>query len=107
MRDPQKEYFYAVSVVNDLDTRYTEEYTFHTVANGGVRVWINNVLIIDNWQNQGKEAENSGKIELKAGRQYDIKVEYCNYGEPAFIKLLWSSQRQKKEVVPSKNLFAD
>ncbi|ABN51554.1 MAG TPA: hypothetical protein DEF39_02150 [Hungateiclostridium thermocellum] len=98
---------FSVRWVGKIDTRYTEEYTFHTVANGGVRVWINNVLIIDNWQNQGKEAENSGKIELKAGRQYDIKVEYCNYGEPAFIKLLWSSQRQKKEVVPSKNLFAD
>jgi len=53
---------FSVRWVGKIDTRYTEEYTFHTVANGGVRVWINNVLIIDNWQNQGKEAENSGKL---------------------------------------------
>ncbi|WP_265444979.1 PA14 domain-containing protein [Acetivibrio straminisolvens] len=98
---------FSVRWVGKIDARYTEEYTFYTLSDDGVRVWINNVLIIDNWQKQDSEVESSGKIELKSGRQYDIKIEYYNYGGPASLKLLWSSNRQKKEVVPKKNLYAN
>ncbi|HHV30531.1 MAG TPA: anti-sigma factor domain-containing protein [Clostridium sp.] len=98
---------FSVRWVGKIDARYTEEYTFHALSDDGVRVWINNVLIIDNWKKQENEVESTGKIELKAGRQYDIKIEYYNYGGPASMKLLWSSRRQKKEVVPTKNLYAN
>ncbi len=98
---------FSVRWTGKIDARYSEEYTFYTLSDDGVRVWINNVLIIDNWKKQSGEAESCGKIELKAGRHYDIKIEYYNHGGPASIKLLWSSKRQKKEVVPAKYLFAN
>lgn len=98
---------FSIRWVGKIDTRYTEEYTFYAISDDGVRVWINNALIIDNWRRQEFETESTGKIELKAGRQYDIKIEYYNYEGPASMKLLWSSRRQKKEVVPTKNLFAN
>lgn len=96
---------YSVRWTGKIQTRYSEEYTFHTFVDDGVRLWIDNVLIIDKWARQKGEMEWSGKIVLKAGRQYDIKIEYFNDGGPASVKLMWSSQRQKKQMVPVLNLY--
>lgn len=100
-----KEGRFSVRWTGKIQSKYTEEYTFHTVSDDGVRVWVDNVLIIDNWNKQEDKVETTGKFEFKEGKQYDIKIEYFNYGGPASLKLLWSSKRQEKQVVPSKYLF--
>ncbi|KNY30343.1 anti-sigma-I factor RsgI family protein [Pseudobacteroides cellulosolvens] len=84
--------------------RFSERYTFSTYADDGVRLWVNNVLIIDNWKSQ-RSATSQGSLDLAAGRQYDIKLEYFEDVKACQVKLFWSSKSQKAEIIPSSQLY--
>ncbi|HEX8684836.1 MAG TPA: PA14 domain-containing protein, partial [Pyrinomonadaceae bacterium] len=84
--------------------RYSEEYTFYTTSDDGVRLWVDGQLIIDKWFDQGA-TEWSGKITLEAGRQYSIKMEFYDRFWGAVAQLRWSSLSQAKEIVPQSRLL--
>lgn len=105
--DGIKQEKFSIRWTGKVQTKYSEEYTFYTLADDGARVWVNDILIIDSWKRQESKTETSGKIELKEGIQYSIKIEYFNYGGPASMKLMWSSRRQEKQAVPLQNLIAN
>ncbi|MDP4182080.1 MAG: PA14 domain-containing protein [Bacillota bacterium] len=87
-----------------VEPKYTEKYTFYTFADDGARVWVNNVLIIDNWKSQ-RPVESHGSIELTAGTKYDIRIEFFENVKSCQIKMYWSSNSQKKEIIPSSQLY--
>ncbi len=78
-------------------------YTFYTLSDDGVRLWVNNQLLINNWTNHAP-TENSGTISLTAGVLYPLKMEYYENGGAATIKLSWSGPNQAKEVIPSSRM---
>lgn len=95
---------FSVRWTGQVKTRFTETYTFHTVSDDGIRVWVNGALLIDSWFNQSW-VERTGTISLEAGKLYSIKVEYYEDTGGAAAQLYWSSSRQSKEVVPASALF--
>ena len=78
----------------------TGTYTFLTSSDDGVRLWVNNQLLIDNWTDHAP-VENSGTIALQSGQQYSIRLEYYENAGGAVSKLLWTPPGQTKQVVPS------
>jgi hypothetical protein len=84
--------------------RYTETYNFHTLSDDGVRLWVNGVKIIDDF-NIYAVKENTGTIQLEANKKYDIKLEYFENKANAQVKLFWSSARQAKQIIPRKRLY--
>ena len=50
----------------------TGVYTFYTTSDDGVRLWVNNQLLINNWINHGVLTENSGSIFADCGQRNDI-----------------------------------
>lgn len=84
---------------------YSETYTFYTTTDDGVRLWVNNQLIIDKWLDQSS-TEWNGTINLTGGTLYDIKLEYFENGGVAKSVLSWSSTSQLKQVIPQARLFA-
>ncbi len=89
-----------------IQPKYSGEYTFYINSDNGRRVWINNVLIIDQWaDNWGTDY--TGKITLTAQQKYDIKVEYFENVGGANIKLEWSSANQVREIIPTSQLYAN
>ncbi len=83
---------------------YTEQYTFYTVADDGVRLWVDGQLLINDWNDHGP-TESRETILLTAGQKYDIRMEYYENGGAATAKLLWSSARQAKQVIPQSQLY--
>lgn len=83
---------------------FTDTYTFYMASDDGVRIWVNNQLILDKWEDQFGEFT-SIPIQLIAGQRYDIRVEYFENRGLATAALKWSSQKQVKEVVPQSALF--
>ena len=79
---------------------HTERYTFITRSDDGVRLWIGDDLVIDDWA-MHSAAERSGQIELEAGKAYDIKLEYFDGLRLAKVRLEWKSASQHREVVPA------
>jgi len=97
----------------------TEDFVFSTYNRGGVRVWLDGKFIIDdwkdyagqeNWQRPEKYAKNNSKpIALKAGRKYQIRVEYYNSGafkgvSESRIHLNWESPTLQRQHVPTSAL---
>ncbi len=88
-----------------IEPRFSEQFTFHTLSDDGIRLWVNSQLIIDRWQDQ-PPTTHSGSIFLQAGVLYDIRIEYYqNLGWSA-MQLRWESPSQPMEIVPMSQLYA-
>ncbi|HEX2911351.1 MAG TPA: PA14 domain-containing protein [Chloroflexia bacterium] len=95
---------FSVRWTGQVMPRYTQTYSFNTISDDGVRLWVNGQLLIDNWTNHAP-VENSGAIALNSGQKYDIKLEFFENGGGATAQLFWSSASQPKEIVPQSQLF--
>lgn len=94
---------FSIRWTGQIQPRFSEEYTFYTISDDGVRLWIDGNRIIDKWNDQSA-TEWSGKITLVAGQTYPIQLEYYENTGDATIKLYWSSNSQTKELIPQSQL---
>lgn len=85
--------------------KYSQSYTFYALTDDGVRLWVNGVLIIDNWRTQ-VQTEKTGTITLTEGKRYDIRMDYFENLGGATAQLRWSSSSQVKEIIPKVRLFS-
>lgn len=95
---------FSVRWTGRIMPRYSESYTITTMTDDGIRVWIDNNILIDNWTNHGG-TEDNGTINLDAGKLYDIKIEFFQGGGGGGMQLFWSSASQEKELVPKSQLY--
>ena len=79
-------------------------YTFSTETDDGVRLWVNGVLLIDKWVNQGT-TKYSNTISLIAGQLYDIEMHYFDNFAGAVARLLWTPPSSTEQIVPASHLF--
>ena len=84
---------------------YSETYTFNIKSDNGCRLWINEELVIDAWEND-PEMEYSGTIDLIAGINNKIQVDYFDQEGAANCQLEWSSSSLPREVVPKSHLYS-
>jgi hypothetical protein len=94
---------FSVRWTGTVKPRYSEAYTFKTISDDGVRLWVDGQLLIDDWRLH-PAAERSGQITLQAGRAYDIKLEYYEHHRQAVARLQWQSASQALEVIPASRL---
>jgi glucose/arabinose dehydrogenase len=87
-----------------VQPQFSETYTFFTQSDDGVRLWVNNVPVVNNWADHAL-TENSGTIALTAGQRYDIRMEFYENGGLATARLLWSSPSTPKAAVPTARLY--
>ena len=87
-----------------VEPRYTQTYQFHVRSDDGVRLWVNNVLLVDKFIDQGA-TEWSGSIALTAGTKYAVRLDYFENSGAALAELRWSSASQVKEIVPTTQLY--
>src|SRR6185295_1003307 len=80
---------FSVRWTGQVQANATETVTFYTTTDDGVRLWVNNVLIIDHFVDQGP-TEWSGAIALQGGVRYDLRMDYYENGGGATAKLSWS-----------------
>jgi hypothetical protein len=91
--------------VGQVQPQFSESFTFYTVSDDGIRLWLNGQLLINNWTFHGPTWD-SGTVTLSAGQKYDIMVEYFQGSGGAVAKLLWSSHSTPLDVVPQSQLYS-
>lgn len=87
---------YSVRWSGSLTSPKTREYNFNTVSDDGVRLFIDGRKLIDNWTNHGTTVD-SAKIELVAGKSYEIRMEFYEDGGEAVCMLGWDLPVEKKQ----------
>ncbi len=102
----------ATITVDSFTVRWTgavqpplsDTYTFYTTTDDGVRLWINNQLVIDDWVDQSP-TEHSGTISLVGQQRYNIRMEYYENGGGASATLAWSTPSMNKVIIPQLQMY--
>ncbi|GAP97528.1 PA14 domain-containing protein [Leptolyngbya sp. NIES-2104] len=92
---------FSVRWTGQISPLYSESYTFSAEADDRIRVWINDQLLIDRWD---VPSDRNSTINLDAGQNYDLRVEYAEFGGDASAKLYWASPSQTREIIPQSQL---
>ena len=74
-------------------------YTFSVRHDDGVRLWIGDDLVIDNWNDA--DTTTVGSIELEGGRSYRIRMDYFNGIGGGQAILRWIVPGGSLETIPS------
>jgi len=88
-----------------IKPQFSETYTLTTETDDGARLWVNGVLLVDQWVGQGATRW-SGQITLIAGQYYDLEMQYFDGAFGASARLLWASPSQPEQVIPALRLYA-
>ena len=95
---------FTVSWTGKVQPIYSQQYTFHTSAAGGVMLKIGDRTLCDSFEKAN--VNSSDTITLQAGKQYDLEVVYNKTGQKGFCTLEWESASQARQRIPRYQLFS-
>lgn len=99
---------------NDFQVRWsgylhapvTGSYLFKTTTDDGVKLWIDNELLIDAWYDQDTVSHSANKF-LVGNKWYELKMEYYENERFARAWLYWTLPGGIEEIIPTQKLRAD
>lgn len=98
---------FSVRWIGQVEAPSTGVYQFQTSSDDGVRLWVNGVVMVDNWTDHGVMTNTSGNISLTANTKYHIRMEFYERGGDAVARLLWKLPSATAFVpVPADRLYA-
>jgi hypothetical protein len=95
---------FSVRWEGDFSAQFNETYTFYTISDDGVRLWVDGKLILENWTAHG-DTEDTGTIDLVAGQFYSIVLEYYQGGGGSIAQLGFKSKCIEKQLIPTALLW--
>lgn len=95
---------FSVEWTGSVLAPHSGRYTFFTQSDDGVRLWLNDQLVIDNWRDQ-QFTERWYSVYLQQGKLYPIKIRYYENTGQAAMKLWWWHENFGKQIIPSDYLF--
>ena len=96
---------FSVSWSGYIQAPYSDNYTFYTVSDDGVRLWINDANVINNWSIHGRTNDHSPPIYMQAGAKYPIRLDYFDNTANAEIAFGWSCSKFDTQSVPQQYLY--
>jgi uncharacterized repeat protein (TIGR03806 family) len=96
---------YTVRWTGAVQPQYNETYTFTTIADDGVRLWVNGQLLVNDWTAHTSPATNSGTITLNSQQLYNLRMDYFQGGSSAVAQLKWSSASTAPAIIPQTQLY--
>lgn len=94
---------FSIRFTGEIEAPVSGAYSFYVASDDGARLWVDNDLVIDDWSIAGYY-EASGSINLNSGR-HDIRLDFVENFGPARVSLFWKYPGQKKEIIPTVNLY--
>jgi hypothetical protein len=81
---------FSVRWTGKITVPETGDYTFRTLVDDAVKLWIDGKLLLDNGEPHNPPIDSSERITLEAGTPYDIRLEFYQAGGPAWMHLYWT-----------------
>ena len=89
--------YYCVRWTGQLMPQYSETYYFVANTDDGVKLWVNDQLIINNWIAKSS-SDSTGSIALQGGVRYNFKMEYFQITGSAVATSSWYSASRAAAV---------
>lgn len=83
----------------------TGNFTFTTESDDGIRLYLNNKLVVGNWTYHGATLNSSESYPGVAGTTVDIRLEYFESSGDAVARLHWSYPGQADQAIPQQYLI--
>ncbi len=93
---------FSVRWTGQVKVDNNETYSFCVTSDDGFKLWVDNVLVINNWFDKWAY-ESTGNIYLTQG-WHDIQIEYYENRNQEVIKLAYSSPSTLKTIIPQDHL---
>ena len=90
----------SVRYTGRLKAPKTGAYTFSARVDDGVRVWVGDVQVINNWR-LNDVGYSKGTVKMETDTFYDLKIEYFNALIEAELRLFWKLPKKEKVVESS------
>jgi len=84
-----------------MEIAFSEPYRFYAVTEDGVKLWINDQLMVNRWDVFRLNEYRSAPIELRAGQRCTVEMWSYNNDAGASAQLLWESAHQPKGIIPA------
>lgn len=96
---------FSIRWIGQLQGIESGNYLFRTYSDDGVRLWINGVLVINNWTNHNATYNTSQWVKLVAGQKVDIRLEYFENTGSSVVRLEWRRPGKSfYELIPKSQL---
>jgi len=66
----------------------TGRYVLHLSVDDGIRLWVNERLLLDDWRDQGLNYYQVA-VDLHAGQAYPVRLDYCQATAATRVRLAW------------------
>lgn len=66
----------------------TGRYVLHISADDGIRLWLNNRQLLDDWHGHSLNYYQV-EVDLRAGEPYALRVDYCQHTQATQARLAW------------------
>ncbi|MHC4433847.1 MAG: LamG-like jellyroll fold domain-containing protein, partial [Planctomycetota bacterium] len=101
---------YSIRWTGDLDVPISETYSFYPKVQGGMRLWVDDQLTTDKWQDRGIDerwqdhfpVEHHKAVYLEAGIR-SIVMEFAyrqSFGGGAVVVMFWGSPSMPRQIIP-------
>ncbi len=80
--------YFSVRWTGSVLTREAGDYTFVTTSDDGVRLWVDDKLIVDDWSNHAAR-DDQATVHFAAHSLHKIRMEYFQDTRDAIAKLAW------------------
>ncbi|WP_423126977.1 glycoside hydrolase family 3 N-terminal domain-containing protein [Gaoshiqia sp. Z1-71] len=100
--------FYSVRWTGKLKAPASGNYKIGIDGNDGYRLYLNDKLLIDNWQKLSKQTI-LADFSFEKDKEYNIRIEYYEPVGNAFFRLIWNvnvNNNQKEEINNAAELAA-
>lgn len=104
---------YSVKIAGKIRSEVKGKYEFYVLTNAGVRLWINDKLLIDKWDNKD-DSRFEAEIYLDANKKYDFKLFHKQFRpNTAYLKINWVTPKKNRDsrrvdvYLPKNNLWYD
>ncbi|MBK7864054.1 MAG: hypothetical protein IPJ65_36705 [Archangiaceae bacterium] len=92
---------YSVRWTGTLLPPVSGNFTFTTIANDGVRLWVDGQSLINDWSSHTAAVTNTGTVSLTAGQRVRVRLDYKQVDGPASISWYWSAPGVSMGLVPA------
>lgn len=75
-------------------------YIFHVTVDDGIRVWVNDQLILNEWRGQ-PVSNYTAAIELTGNKPYRLRIDYCQYSMETRAVVTWERPDAPPKTPPA------
>ncbi len=101
---------FSVRWTGMIEARFAETYRIFLPSDDGVRLWIDNRLVYDNWRVQAYRDDDRryGVFTFDQDRlRVPIRLEFFERHTFAILRLMWMSNSQPRQVIPASALYPE